>query len=199
MAASFLVRRLSAADVEEVLTVHLELFEVKYSRATIESFLGASYFSLGLVDVADATQRLVGVSVSHRKWLSICSDQTISYLTTFGILPEYQRRGLGTYLFCLTCHILRSFYRSREISLHMLRTKKSNYEFYTKLGLSAVRVIPNYYNFDGTGRDAITMSTNLIDVLDEPHRPDISVAPDLILLLNTRRVVRFWYPIFSNP
>jgi ribosomal protein S18 acetylase RimI-like enzyme len=199
MAASFVVRCLSSADLDEVLSVHLELFEVKYSRRTIESFLGPTYLSLVLVDATEASQKIMGVSVSTRSWYSMCSNQTTAYLSTFGILPEYQRHGLGTYLFCLTCHILRSFYRTRELSLHMLRSKLSNYEFYTKLGLTAVRVIPQYYNIDGTEYDALAMSTDLVGILDEQNRSDISLSSDLTTLRNMRRIVRFWHPLFCNP
>jgi ribosomal protein S18 acetylase RimI-like enzyme len=194
------VRLLTGEDVNEVYAVHLLLFQVKYSRQTIESFLVHKYLSLILVDVTDGShEKIVGVSISFREWVSMCSTQRRAYLSTFGILPEYRNQGLGTYLFGLTCHILRVHYCVGELSLHMLQSNVVSYKFYERLGMHATRVLPEYYNFDNSTHTAVYMRRELIRLANEVARPDISHGPDIDQMLRQKEHIWFLAQLICEP
>jgi ribosomal protein S18 acetylase RimI-like enzyme len=185
----FVARRMRHADLEKVLAFHLLLFEVKYSRRTIERFLGPDHLALVLVHVDGQSEVIIGVSTSRRKWVSACTRLRTAYLTTFAILPDFQRRGLGAHLFRLTCDILRTYYTVFEIRLHMVKGKKPTYDFYIAQRLVAVNVVKNYYSFDG-GHDAVEMAAPLDMVPRIGARPDVTVLPELMELLGSKQ--RLW-------
>jgi ribosomal protein S18 acetylase RimI-like enzyme len=201
MSKSFVVRLLTSADIQEVLEVHLLLFEVKYSRHTIESFLRDKYLALVMVDVSDRSkEKIIGVSVTSREWISLCSTEKRGYLSTFGILPEWRRNGLGTYLFRLTCHILRFHYNVEEIALHMLQSNRSSYGFYQSVGMNATLILPEYYNFDDSKHTAVYMRRELVCIESEDcERQDIIVSPEINHLLSKKQNVWFFYPLIFEP
>jgi ribosomal protein S18 acetylase RimI-like enzyme len=189
MSQTFLARLMRRADVDEVLAVHLSLFEVKYSRSTIEQFLTSTYLSLVLVHVDNATETIVGVSVSSREWIAICNRQRRAYLSTFGILPDFQRRGLGAHLFRLTCDILRMHFTVSEIRLHMLKGKQGTYDFYIAQQLVAIGVLKDYYSLGEGFHDAILMARDLRFIPKIEPRDDVAILPELVELLNTTQWV----------
>jgi ribosomal protein S18 acetylase RimI-like enzyme len=197
--ARFVARRMLRSDVNEVLALHLLLFEVKYTRQTIKTFLAPDHLSLLLVRVDVPRELIVGVSTSIRAWASVCSRQRNAHLSTFGILPAFQRRGLGAYLFRLTCDILRTHYSVCEIRLHMLRAKQPTYDFYVAQRLVAVGVIKNYYTFDGGHHDAIVMANEIDCIPRLVPRADVNVAPELAELLETKQCVSPFAQLFATP
>lgn len=197
-AMSFLVRLMTNADIDEVWRLHLDLFEVKYDRRTIQSFMRPDYFALLLVDT-DKDSEIIGVSVSQRMWVSRCSGERVCYLSTFGIKREYQRCGLGSFLFRLTCNLLRTHYGVIRMSLHMLASNRGVYDFYEKLGMSAWKLLPGYYHFDSTPRDSIVMCAPLDTIRNENRRDDIIVPLEIEDLLLTRDHVHFYSSWFRAP
>jgi ribosomal protein S18 acetylase RimI-like enzyme len=187
MTQPFLVRLVRPSDVEELLGCHGATLEVCYSRKTVESFLGAGYLTLVVVFIDGGVEAIIGFSVARRQWVSACSTARTSYLSTFGILPEFQRRGLGAYLFRLSCHILRAYYGVHDINLHMLKDKRSTYDFYIAQQLIAVRVMREYYSFDVKKHDAVLMNRDLASVPTEEERPDVAVLPEVGELLATKQ------------
>jgi ribosomal protein S18 acetylase RimI-like enzyme len=187
MTQPFLVRLMRQSDVDEVLGCHGAVLEVCYSRPVIESFLRSHYLTLVLVFVDGGAEAIVGFSVAHREWVSACSTQRTAYLSTFGILPEFQRRGLGAFLFRLTCRVLRAHYGVRDIRLHMLKDKRATYAFYVAQQMAAVRVLREYYSFLGKRHDAVLMRAELAAVPREPARPDVALLPEIAELLATRQ------------
>jgi ribosomal protein S18 acetylase RimI-like enzyme len=190
----FMVRLMRRSDIDEVLSIHLSLFEVRYNRSDIVSFLSGNYLSLVLVRVADQTETLVGVSTAIRHWVSICSKQRTASLSTFGILAPYQRRGLGAYMFRLTCRILLVHFGVQDLSLHMLKSKAPTYQFYIAMGMVASSVIRNYYDFDKGQHDALFMVKQL--TADAVERPDVQLYPEIDAMLAGPQKVWLFAPWF---
>jgi ribosomal protein S18 acetylase RimI-like enzyme len=185
------------SDIDEVLALHASLFEVKYPRAVIESFVSAPHLSLLLIHVANQTETLIGVSVSSRRWVSLCSKQRTAYLSTFGIRQSSQRRGLGSYLFRLTCRVLFQRFSIQDLSLHMLRSKRSTYEFYNAIGMTASAVVPRYYVLDDKHHDALFMVKQFTAAdLEVPERRDVQVYPEIEAMLAEPQEVWLLAPWF---
>ena len=191
----FFVRQLTPADVDESLQVHRQLFEVKYSRDTIESHLRPEFVSLLLFH----EDRIVGVAVAERRWVSFCSTERIMYLATFGILPEYRRRGLGRYLFLMMCRIGQVHYGVKLIKLHMLRTNTVTYDFYTHIGMKCTMVLPGYYHLEMGNMDALVMQSPISALPKWEAREDVQLSNDLVVLMETKQAVRWYSPIFCCP
>lgn len=191
----FFVRQMTAADVDESLEVHLQLFEVKYTRNTILSQLQPQYISLLLFH----GDKIIGVAVGERRWVSWCSTERILYLATFGILPEYRRQGLGRYLFLLMCQIAREHYAVTIIKLHMLRGNTNTYDFYTHLGMKCAMILPEYYHFDETAHDGLLMQSPLKALPEWSSREDVEVSNDIAALMKTRQPLHWYSPIFCCP
>jgi ribosomal protein S18 acetylase RimI-like enzyme len=199
MTHPFLVRLMRRSDIDELVGCHGAILEVCYQRATIESFLRGDHLSLLIVFVDGAREAIIGFSVSSRQWMSACSTQRTAYLSTFGILPEFQRRGLGAYLFRLTCHVLQAHYQVYDIHLHMLKEKRSTYDFYIAQRMVAVSVLRQYYTFDGKKHDAVFMSRELACVPREERRPDIVLLPEIEELLTATQKLCPFAQLFCTP
>lgn len=189
---------MTQADIDEVWKLHLDLFEVKYERKTISSFLNKSYLCLLLVDARNNSE-IVGVSVSERRWVAYCSSERVCYLATFGIRKDLQRTGLGSFLFRLTCHIQRKHFGVTRMSLNMLQTNQGVYRFYESVGMIAQKILPNYYTFDGQKHDSVVMSAELMTIQEEKRRDDISVPLEIEDILLTHDQVYFFSPLLRAP
>jgi ribosomal protein S18 acetylase RimI-like enzyme len=189
----FMVRLMRRSDLDEVLSIHRDLFEVKYTRSIIESFLSGRHLSLVLLHVTSQAETLIGISVTSRSWVSICSKERTAYLATFGIHPPYQRRGLGAYLFKLTCRLLSVHFSIKDLSLHMLKSKTSTYQFYSAMGMTASSVLRDYYSFDDARHDAILMVTQIAAAGVE--RPDVQLYPEIDAMLAAPQKVWLFAPL----
>jgi ribosomal protein S18 acetylase RimI-like enzyme len=195
----FMVRLMRRSDIDEVLSIHLSLFEVKYSRPLITSFLSAPHLSLVLVHVADQVETVVGISVATRRWVSLCSKQRTAYLSSFAIQPKYQRRGLGTFLFRLTCRVLLVHFGIQEMTLHMLKSKTPTYEFYRAMGMSASGIIRNDYLIGEEKHDAMFMAMQLAGAAVKPaERPDMQIYPEIDAMLAAQQKVWLLAPWFCH-
>jgi ribosomal protein S18 acetylase RimI-like enzyme len=185
----FVVRFMRDSDIGAVHRIHLALFRIKYSVDFIASFLASNSLSLLLVRTDGPSETIVGVSMVFRQWASFFSTRRTAYLATFGIRRNFRRRGLGSFLFRLTCRILMTHCTVFEVSLHMVASKRSTFAFYIAQGLRPARVVKSYYTFGNKHRDAIVMRQELATVPRKAARSDVDVDPGLAVLLETTQRV----------
>lgn len=156
------IRLLTEDDLEEALQLHLLLFPVKYSMKTMQNFLQPSHLALVLTIQEGKKERIIGVSVSTRSWISFFSTYKDSYLSTFGIHPDFQHTHLGSDLLNITSKILKDHFNCLTLHLHMQKINNVAYNFYVHLGFTAVSLIPGHYSLgDGPVSDAVYMSLDL--------------------------------------
>lgn len=199
MQKRYKIRTMTSGDVEECHKVHLSLFPVKYSANEIANYCNSEYLSLIITTIEDEKEKIIGVSTTHRFWTSKFSYDRVSYLGTFGILEEYRKKGLGTYLLRLTCKIIGSYYNCSRFSLHMLR-RNDLLHFYESVGLEAIQVIPEYYGFTTPRPDAIIMSCDPRNIeFDINSRDDIDLDEEIKRMLNEKQAIGWFAPWFSKP
>ena len=54
------------SDLEEVESIHIQLFPLRYSKSVFQNFLESDFLSLVLVGIKDDKTKIIGVSTSHR-------------------------------------------------------------------------------------------------------------------------------------
>lgn len=82
--------------------------------------------------------------------IGICSvnveeEYSRSYLMTFGVVPEYRRRKIGTQCLLLLESVLMEKYGIRKLYLHVLSSNIGAKLFYLRLGYCFLRVENDYY------------------------------------------------------
>ncbi|OHT04210.1 acetyltransferase, GNAT family protein [Tritrichomonas foetus] len=195
---NYQVRLMKYEDIDEVEKIHIILFPVRYQRKVFEEYLKPNYLALLLTIHEEGAEKIIGVSMSSRSWVSKFSYVKKSYLGTFGVIPEYQKKGLGSFLLRLTCRILGNYYQCSSMSLHMLRKDKEVYNFYTKNGLNPIQVLEKYYSFSEPREDALLMSCDL-NKIDFIERDDILPSSEVKELLTGKQVIGYFAPWFSWP
>ena len=197
---SFRVRLMRSEDKEECERVHIILFPVRYSKSIYDEYLKPDHLSLLLTTIEDGSEKIIGVSMSFRFWVSKFSYERRCYLGTFGILPDYQKRGLGTYFLRLTCKILGGYFNCARFELHCLRKDHSISNFYNRVGFAAEDVLLQYYSFSDPHEDALLMACDPRKVeYDEKAIDNIEIDPEVQKMLNEKQSIGFFAPWFSNP
>lgn len=82
--------------------------------------------------------------------IGICSvnvevEYSRSYLMTFGVVPEYRRRKIGTQCLLLLESFLMEKYGIQRLYLHVLSSNVGAKLFYMKLGYCFLKVENDYY------------------------------------------------------
>lgn len=82
--------------------------------------------------------------------IGICSvnvevEHSRSYLMTFGVVPGYRRRRIGTQCLLLLESFLLEKYGIQRLYLHVLSSNVGAKLFYTKLGYCFLRIENDYY------------------------------------------------------
>lgn len=82
--------------------------------------------------------------------IGICSvnvetEYSRSYLMTFGVVPEYRRRKIGTQCLMLLESVLIERHGIQKLYLHVLSSNVSAKLFYLRLGYCFLRVENDYY------------------------------------------------------
>lgn len=200
MKSTFKIRKMTVDDIDECLDVHHLLFPVKYSKNEITEYCNQEFLSLLLTtNDEEGQEKIIGVSTTRRFWTSKFSYDRTSYLATFGILENYRKKGLGSYLLGVTLKIIGSYYCCSRFSLHMLR-KNELLHFYEKAGLEAIQVIPEYYSFTDPRPDAVVMQCDPRKTdFNIDSRDDIVFDDEVKLMLNEKQSVGWLAPWFNKP
>lgn len=82
--------------------------------------------------------------------IGVCSVNTEpkslkSYLMTFGILPEYRRRKIGSHCLRILEAMLMRSYGTKKMYLHVLSSNVAAKFFYARLGYHFLRIEDDYY------------------------------------------------------
>lgn len=90
--------------------------------------------------------------------LSINDYEADSHVTNIGVLPSFQRQGLGSQLFAILIQVSRKC-GMQSMSLEVRRSNQDEQRLYERLGFIKTRLRRHYYV--DNGEDAYEMSLNL--------------------------------------
>lgn len=199
MQKNYRIRKMKLDDVDECLNLHHLLFPVKYSKNEITEHCNPEFLSLLLTTNEDGKEKIIGVSTTRRFWSSKFSYDRTSYLATFGILEQYRKKGLGSFLLGVTLKIIGSYYCCSLFSLHMLR-KNELLNFYGKAGLKAIQILPEYYSFSDPRPDAVIMQCDPRESnFSIDSRDDVEFDTEVKLMLNEKQSIGWFSPWFDKP
>lgn len=161
----FFVQILQERDLDELLELHKLLFPVKFTMGLLRQFcFRQDCLSLCLFAVKGNSRKLIGFSTTSRYWKSFFTTDRCAYLCTFGMHPDFQRRGLATDLLRITCRILHDHYQTTDLYLDMQRSNEPALRFYRQFGFDIVRFRPGFYTeLQGDEADAYYMGMSLED------------------------------------
>jgi ribosomal-protein-alanine N-acetyltransferase len=86
-----------------------------------------------------------------------------AHITTFAVLPEWRRRGIGGRLMVALMDLALEL-NSRVMTLEVRLSNRPARDLYARFGFKPVGVRPRYYS--DNGEDALIMTTG---ILSEPH------------------------------
>ena len=141
----YILRALTACDINNIVLVEQAAHSHPWSRAHFESSLLSSHQCLALVlDSAIIAYAITSTAADEAELLNIT------------VAPQYQRQGIGQ---CLLGHISQSF--NATIQTLFLEVRASNQpaiQLYHKLGFNEVGQRPQYYPSANGREDALIMA-----------------------------------------
>ena len=132
-------------------------------------------------------------------WISPFSRERAGYLATFGILPGYRRKKLGTLLLNVTTQCLFKYYNCKYIDLHMQCANSVAKNFYIRNGYHVERVLPNYYNFNNARHDAFYMRKSLNHFLLGEIPNDFKISDKIEYMMNHVQYVSWFNRYCFDP
>jgi ribosomal protein S18 acetylase RimI-like enzyme len=167
------------ADRAEIESLHRAFLEIQYDSAFFDSL----YDSVSCVTlVVQTSETLVGV-ITARSWsdssgggdtaswaqrqLDWLRGVRSAYIMTFGILPAYRRRGIGSLLLRYLGNVLIRRYACTELQLHCLASNARALALYSAHGFAVSERLRNYYDFGGARHDALRLTCKLDQNLGE--------------------------------
>lgn len=193
----FTIRLVQDKDMNELLELHHLLFPVKYTMKTMNSFLKQHYLSLVLTVKEKGKEKIIGVSVTRRRWVSFFSTDRFGYLCTFGIHSDYRQKHFATDLLHVTCKILKNHFLCSSLSLHMQKINEAAYKFYINFGFKAIEILPQHYSLPDEESTAVYMIYNLKDNVSYDNlNNQISIDPEVQLLF-TEVPPLSWFSTFN--
>lgn len=196
----FTIRLIRSEDLEELLALHHLLFPVKYSMKTMNSFLKEHYLSLVLTVKEENKEKIIGVSVTRRRWAGFFSTDRYGYLCTFGIHPDYRQKHFATDILHVTCRILKNHFLCSSLSLHMQKINNAAFKFYISFGFKAVEVIPQHYSLPDEESAAVFMIYSLkdTDLTDNLHN-QITIDPEVQSLFTENPPLSWFSTFYMEP
>ena len=128
-----------------------------------------SFFAVGIIDDgAEEAEKLVGCIVAHIKESIEISQEDrevrqngwqqfnrVCYIMVIGVLRDYRRLGLGSFLVqCLIKYLESMEEFCKAIYLHVLDSNESAIRFYETLNFKCLDYLPDYYLIHEEKRDA---------------------------------------------
>jgi [ribosomal protein S18]-alanine N-acetyltransferase len=154
------IERMTLDDIPDVHDIERASFPIPWPvyafRQELETNRMAAYL---VVRVGDATVAYAGI------WLMV--DE--AHVTTFAVLPEWRRRGIGARLMLAVLQLaveMHAAVGTLEVRLSNLGART----LYQRFGFRPVGVRPRYYS--DNGEDALIMTTDLLSSAAMRNRID---------------------------
>jgi [ribosomal protein S18]-alanine N-acetyltransferase len=153
--APVVVEPMRTDDIPAVHDIERRSFSTPWPSYAFEQELTGNRMARYLV--ARAGERVVGFAGI---WLMV--DE--AHITTFGVDPDWRRRGIGLQMLFALDELSRSM-QARRMTLEVRVSNVSAQALYARFGFSVVGRRQRYYTDDG--EDALIMSTPALDDPDQ--------------------------------
>ena len=144
-------------------------------------------------------RKIIGVSTANRMWISPFSRERAGYLATFGILPGYRRKKLGTFLLDVTTQCLFKYFDCKYIDLHMQRANQAAHDFYIRNGYHVEKILYNFYSFNNAKHDALFMRKSLNHFSLQSIPEDFKVSDKVEYYMNHVQYVSWFNRFCLDP
>lgn len=128
------MRKLREQDKDCLERLNDSIFSIKYESSFYRN-LFSSQNCYAFIFVRDTILGTVTFSVNFSN----------AYIFTFGILPEFRNKGIGSICWKEIEAFLKGNFDCREISLNVHSTNMKAIDFYLKRGFRIDLLIPDYY------------------------------------------------------
>jgi len=147
-------RPMFIGDVPQVKELHDELFPVKYSERFYASLVEKPYCAVLVLD--SSTNILVGVATGRVQVGD--EEQVEGYIATFGVHPNFRRKGLGRTLLSLIIDVLKAEAKCDvDVELHVKSDNQPAIQLYVSEGFKVMETLKDHYFFDERHHDALRL------------------------------------------
>ena len=143
-------------------------------------------------------KKIIGIATANRMWISPFSRDRAAYLSTFGILPGFRRKKLGTLLLNVETECLKKYYGCKYIDLHMQRANQAAHDFYIRNGYHVERILIQYYNFNNARHDALYMRHSLHH-FEMERQLDVKLSDKVEYYLTHTQQISWFYRFCIDP
>jgi ribosomal protein S18 acetylase RimI-like enzyme len=142
-------------DVPAVEKFYNSLISFKLTTPAYQHLTTPSSFAILLFENRDGkSSRLIGMGSALRIWSTSFTRAREGYIPMLGVHRKFQRRGFGSLLLGVTLRILRKFYSCGCVMAHVQKVSNPGaFEFFTRKGLFAHKVVTNFYTLQGDQRE----------------------------------------------
>ncbi|CAD5217750.1 unnamed protein product [Bursaphelenchus xylophilus] len=162
-----IIRPLEIKDVEQIKSLSDTVFPIRYPADYFadciksEEYLSLAIFDqlnlLGFIFVIKKYRSPLTPNSSDFEELAQAKEYRPPYISTIGIRPSHQGRGLGAFLISQAKHILFLNDDPKFIYLHVMTANENAIRFYERIGFQKYRKVKNYYQGCSIYPDAYIM------------------------------------------
>jgi len=160
----WIFRDIHERDLPEVISLHEELFPVKYSRKFYDSLLDKN--SAGMVTII--MQDLFSETIAGVCTFRIQSTPNSflkareGYIATFGIKTDFRRQGLGRNLLEFAIKEMEKVEEIYRVCLHVKTDNDAAIALYKSLGFMIKSRLYNHYMIDNEEHDAFEVEKIIV-------------------------------------